>query len=115
MTTYTYSKPYSHGDPSGLVVYLDKTLRIPAPVSVNGVPASGSKIDRDNNGDFPTFTSTIAPLYVRAPNGGSVALQPQLNFASPLNVTGAKGGNVALGNLITALIAAGVPITDSTT
>jgi len=116
MTVYTYSKPVSHGEPSGVVIYADKLGRIPAPVNnfTTGAPLPGSKLDKDASGEWPQFTSLIAPVYVRGGNGTVVSISPQLSFAAPLTVTGAKGGNAALASLITQLIAAGIPIVDST-
>jgi hypothetical protein len=115
MTVYTYSKPVSHGEPSGVVVFSDKLCRFPAPVfSAAGVPLPGSKLDKDASGEWPQFTSTVAPVYVRGGNGTVVSISPQLSFAAPLTVTGSKAGNAALASLITQLIAAGIPIVDST-
>ena len=116
MTVFTYSKPVSHGEPSGVVIFSDKACRIPAAVNnaTTGAPLPGSKLDKDPAGEWPQFTSTAAPVYVRGGNGTVVTISPQLSFGNPLTVTGSKGGNAALASLITQLIAAGVPIVDST-
>jgi len=113
MANYTYTLPGST-DGFTAVLYVDPACTVPATVTaLNGAPIPDSVVVAGRDG--ASFQSASSPLYTPAADGTATVLNPALNFATPSAVTGAKGANAALGSLITALIAVGIPITDQTT
>lgn len=116
MTVYHFQKAPLRGDPTGVVLFQDAILSRLAPVNdaVTGVPLPASKLNRQINAEWPSVTSTVPALFYRAGNGVVSQLLPVLG-TSPVTVAGAKGGNAALTSLIAALIAAGIPLKDTTT
>lgn len=100
---------------TGETIFADAACTQKASITtVAGIPIPNSKIDTGRDGLRPQFVSTLPVVYVR--NAGFVtALYPDIASTAAVVVTGAKGGNAALTSLIAALVAVGIPITDSTT
>lgn len=99
---------------TGETIYADPACTQRATITtLAGVPIPNSKIDTGRDGLRAQFICALPVVYVR--NSGAVTpLYPDIASSTSVAVTGSKGGNAALTSLIAALIAAGVPITDST-
>jgi hypothetical protein len=115
--TFTFPSDRSIGhDAEFGIVYTDPACTNMALITdLNGSPLPGSQIVVSNDGFWPLFKCAISPVYL--PVGGTgdiITLYPSDSDVPAQIVTGSKGGNVALASLITALIAAGVPIVDQT-
>ena len=102
----------------GEIVHTDAACTQKATIlTPDGVPIPNSHLVAVD-GLRPYFTcATNTVLYVRTASGNVETLYPtdDPSTAAAVAVTGSKGSNAALTSLIAALIAVGVPITDSTT
>jgi len=82
----------------------------------NGFPTSGSFVTNNGTGNFVSYTPLNVPTpFLYLPGALSVGGASGFNGSAPIakpTVTGAKGGNAALGSLLTALAAYGL-VTDS--
>ena len=103
---------------AGEIIYTDAACTQKATIlTPAGVPIPNSHIVAVE-GLRPFFTcATNTVLYVKTDGGNVETLYPtdDPSTATAVAVTGSKGSNAALTSLIAALIAVGVPITDSTT
>jgi hypothetical protein len=116
VTTYTY--PLNRqpvGEISALAVFADSGLTVPATVTdTSGNVYPDGHVPLGPDGQWPLFQSAASVLYTPAPDGVITTLYPTINPANPPAITGSRGANAALANLLMALAAGGI-IVDNTT
>lgn len=103
-----------HQQSAALFTNMTLTARATIADALTGRTIPGAQLDLGPDGLWPLFTSPSTVLYYRNANGQTVSMVPAVGAASPVTVTGAKGSNAALGSLVAALIAVGIPIVDGT-
>lgn len=101
---------------SGITVFTDSQCRQVASITtLAGIPIPGGRIDVGTDELLPEFMGPAGAtvLYAKTASGTPFVMHPAATASVP-TITGAKGGNVALANLLTGLAQAGI-VVDATT